>query len=308
MRVSELMLVLFASDLHGDGTLYESCLGTIESKRPSLVLLGGDLLPNWAPVEHLLEDQRAFVRGQLRGFLQSIRCLDEAVDIGLMLGNEDSHALQDELIILSRDEHIHILDARGFTTSSGWTVRGFNLIPETPFALKDADRKDCESDQVKYGHINAFRSTQSGLEKISVGEWLTSHISIAAELDRLGPLEDPSHTIFVSHSPPYNTSLDVMMDGSHVGSRAIRRYIEANRPLVSLHGHIHESYHLSGSYVCRLGETVCFNPGQIHPPALDGVLFHTSDPWGRHEHLAGPGRPTRGGLDMLPLRFRGESC
>jgi len=300
--------VLFASDFHGDVTLYKSCLEIVELKRPSLVLLGGDLLPNWAPVERLLEDQRTFIRLQFRRFLQSIRSLDDIIDIGIMLGNEDCHALQDELSLLSKEGLAHVLDARGFTTSSGWTVRGFNLIPETPFALKDVDRKDSESDLVKYGHSAAFRSTQTRLEKISVVDWLANQPSIAAELDRLEPLEDPRHTIFVSHSPPYDTPLDIMMDGSHVGSRAIRRYIEANQPLVSLHGHIHESFHMSGNYFCRLGETVSFNPGQIHTPALDAILFRSEDPARWHEHTAGPQVPTKAGLEMLPLRFRQEGC
>ena len=307
MRAPDDVLVLFASDFHGNLALYESCLALVELKRPSLVLLGGDLLPNWAPRERLMEDQRAFMRSQLPDFLRSIRSLDEAIHIGLMLGNEDSQVLQDELDLLSKDGLLHILDSRGFTSSSGWRVLGLSLVPETPFALKDVDRKDFEADEVKYPHVDAVRSTRSGFEQILPGEWLARHMSIAAELDRLGPIEDPRHTIFVSHSPPYDTPLDVMMDGSHVGSRAIRRYIEANQPLVSLHGHIHEAFHQSGSYACRLGETACFNPGQIHAPVLDALLFRTEDPWRRHEHSAGPGAPTGAGLEMLPLRFRSGS-
>jgi uncharacterized protein len=298
------ILVLFASDLHGNVSLYESCLKVVQVRRPSLVLLGGDLLPNWSPRETLLEDQRSFMKSYLIGFLESVRGLDDAIEIGLMLGNEDCQALYEELVSLSRDGLFHVLHGRGFTTSSGWNVLGFNLIPETPFALKDLDRRDHESDPVKYPRVDAFRSTAAGLEKIAPAERLDRHESIAAEMDRLGPMADPRHTIFVSHSPPYDTPMDMMMDGSHVGSRSIRSYIEVSQPLVSLHGHIHESFHRSGKYAFRVGGTVCFNPGQIHPPALDAVLFDTGDPWRCHEHTAGPGFPTRAGLDMLPLRFR----
>ncbi len=307
MNARDDILVFFASDLHGNVALYESCLTVVRERRPSLVLLGGDLLPNWSLAENLLEDQRAFMRSRLWDFLASLCGLDETMEIGLMLGNEDSQALYDELSSLAGDGLFHVLRVGSFITSSGWNVLGFNLVPETPFAMKDVDRRDCEADRIKYPQIDAFQSTASGLKRIKPRDWLESHESIAAELDRLGPVEDPRHTIFVSHSPPYDTVLDMTMDGGHVGSGAIRAYIKVNHPLVSLHGHIHESFHQSGRYVCRLGDTVCFNPGQIHAPVLDAVLFHTSDPWRHHEHTAGAGMPTKSGLDMLPLRYRRES-
>ena len=304
MSVPQHILVLFASDLHGNASLYENCLALVGERRPSLLLLGGDLLPNWSPREQLLEDQRAFIKSTLWTFLESVLGLDITIEIGFMLGNEDCQILREGLVPLSLSRSVHVVQGEGFTTTSGWTVLGFNAVPETPFALKDLDRRDRESDPVKYPHVDAVRSTNSGLEKIAPAEWLDRHGSIAAELEGLGAVADPRRTIFVSHSPPYDTPLDMMMDGSHVGSRSIRSYIEVNQPLVSLHGHIHESFHQTGKYACRLGDTVCFNPGQIHPPALDAVVFHTSDPWRYHEHTAGPGSPTQAGLEMLPLRFR----
>lgn len=34
----------------------------------------------------------------------------------------------------------------------------------------------------------------------------------------------------------------------HVGSIALRRFIEARQPLLTLHGHVHESARLTGSW------------------------------------------------------------
>ena len=34
----------------------------------------------------------------------------------------------------------------------------------------------------------------------------------------------------------------------HVGSIAVRRFIEARQPLVTLHGHVHESARLTGAW------------------------------------------------------------
>ena len=48
-------------------------------------------------------------------------------------------------------------------------------------------------------------------------------------------------TILVSHAPPYNTNIDRLKNGKHVGSKAIRRFIECHSPDLCLSGHIHEA-------------------------------------------------------------------
>jgi len=47
-----------------------------------------------------------------------------------------------------------------------------------------------------------------------------------------------------------------------VGSSATARFIETVQPLLTLHGHIHESPEESGVWQGRLGKTVCLQPGQ----------------------------------------------
>ena len=65
----------------------------------------------------------------------------------------------------------------------------------------------------------------------------------------------------LAHSPPYGTALDRMHGGAAIGSRALRRWIETHQPLLTLHGHVHESPRLSGQVRERLGATLCCNPG-----------------------------------------------
>ncbi|KAG4090544.1 hypothetical protein H8356DRAFT_1713135 [Neocallimastix lanati (nom. inval.)] len=50
-----------------------------------------------------------------------------------------------------------------------------------------------------------------------------------------------SKTICLMHGPPYGTPLDIIKSGDHVGSIAIRNFLNKNKPLLSIHGHIHES-------------------------------------------------------------------
>jgi len=65
-----------------------------------------------------------------------------------------------------------------------------------------------------------------------------------------------NNLVLVSHAPPFNTKCDVVMIGIHVGSRAIRMFIERVKPLLCICGHIHESRNID-----KLGNTVIVNPG-----------------------------------------------
>jgi hypothetical protein len=47
--------------------------------------------------------------------------------------------------------------------------------------------------------------------------------------------------IFVPHAPPHNTKLDRIHAGAHVGSTAVREFIEKYQPDVCVCGHIHEA-------------------------------------------------------------------
>lgn len=47
--------------------------------------------------------------------------------------------------------------------------------------------------------------------------------------------------IFIPHAPPYNTAVDQVLSGTHVGSKAVRSFIEQHQPDVVVCGHIHEA-------------------------------------------------------------------
>ncbi len=47
--------------------------------------------------------------------------------------------------------------------------------------------------------------------------------------------------ILVSHAPPFGTKVDITHSGLHVGSMAIRDFIEETKPDVVICGHIHEA-------------------------------------------------------------------
>jgi Icc-related predicted phosphoesterase len=99
--------------------------------------------------------------------------------------------------------------------------------------------------------------------------------------DALGALEAataPAATVFVFHSPPRDTACDLTGSRVHVGSRAMRRFIERHQPPLVLSGHIHESPRISNGYRDAIGRTVVVNPGQFGHSRLCGVWFDPTRP------------------------------
>ena len=73
----------------------------------------------------------------------------------------------------------------------------------------------------------------------------------------------------------------------HIGSIAVRRFIEARQPLLALHGHVHESRRLTGRWQYSLGRTVCWNAAN-DTAELALMRFDPADPGGAELKLAGP--------------------
>ena len=87
---------------------------------------------------------------------------------------------------------------------------------------------------------------------------------------------DPSRAIFNLHCPPYKSGLDEapaidadlkLLHGGRalrpVGSTAVRAAIERHQPLLSLHGHIHES-----KGAVKIGKTLSINPGSAYEEGM----------------------------------------
>jgi hypothetical protein len=99
-------------------------------------------------------------------------------------------------------------------------------------------------------------------------------------------IQNMQDSIFNLHVPPYNTPLDsapeldatlkpVVKGGGgvsmiHVGSTTVRKLIETYKPMLGLHGHIHESR----GFV-QIGRTLCINPGSEYGESvLRGALIN----------------------------------
>jgi Icc-related predicted phosphoesterase len=111
-------------------------------------------------------------------------------------------------------------------------------------------------------------------------------------LDRLSGLlagvRDPRKTVLMTHVPPYDSGLDTapllspslqptvsagdVLQGP-VGSHGVRKAIETFKPVLGVHGHIHES---GGER--RIGSTLCVNAGsEANHGVLRGYLVDLSE-------------------------------
>jgi len=281
----------FVSDLHGRVERYEKLFHAIGEERPAAVLLGGDLLPfggfaNWDAGP----GQDDFIRDFLAAGFETLRDrLGEAYPaVFLILGNDDPRAEESTIIEIGRTDLWHY--AHGSRLDLGArSLYGYSFVPPTPFMLKDWERYDV-SRFVDPGCV----SPEEGRRTVPVEPQDSRYATIQADLDDLSGDADQSDSVWLFHTPPYRTHLDrAALDGkkidhapldTRVGSIAVRRFIETRQPLVTLHGHVHESARLTGSWRDRIGRTHLFSAAH-DGPELALVRFALEDPAGATREL-----------------------
>jgi Icc-related predicted phosphoesterase len=261
------MKILFTADIHASMGHLQSMLATARRESVDVVIIGGDLVPHHLPGavgKGVLEAQRRYLRNVFVPALRAFRQYHPAA-IYADLSNDDYLAGREHL--QAEDGGLlHLLHMRVAPLNSDVDLIGFMVVPPTPFARKDWEKPDTREQPYAPGN----RVTTAG--HVSVSGSLTPRQldlstadTIEADLERLSERVDRAF-VFVSHCPPFQTPLDMISGGQHVGSLAIRRFIERwarrGRLLASLHGHIHESPLRSGSAVTRIAGSLSINPGQ----------------------------------------------
>ncbi len=277
-------LCLFASDLHGHGDRYEKLFAAMERERPAAVFLGGDLLPSglWAMTADGPGDEEFLDRILIPGLTEVRRALGAAFPrVFLILGNDDARAVEsrllaDESLGLWRYAHDRRIEW------AGGDVYGYAYVPPTPFLNKDWERYDV-SRFVDPG----CTPPDQGHRTVPVSERELEYGTIAKDLARLAGDRDLSRSVWLFHAPPHDTPLDrAALDGRmvdhapvdvHVGSIAIRRFIEARQPRVTLHGHVHEAARLTGQWRMQWGRCRSFTAAH-DGPELALVLFDPERP------------------------------
>lgn len=248
----------FVSDMHGNKLRYVKLWDVIRQEKPDAVFLGGDLLPGmWI--------QPDFVQEVMIPEMQSIKIdiQNRYPSVFLIPGNDDGKWIEPQLVegeALGLWKAIHNRHVK----YQAFDIFGYAFVPPTPFLYKDWEKYDV-SQFVEPGSI----SPEEGKHSADVDPSEIHFGTIQADLEQLTQGIDLSNAIFLFHAPPWQTDLDrAALDGKmvdhipldvHIGSIAIKRFLEARQPLLSLHGHIHESSRLTGNWREKIGRTWAFS-------------------------------------------------
>jgi Icc-related predicted phosphoesterase len=269
----------FTSDLHGQSALYEQLLATASAHQPRGVIIGGDLCPH-APGAEGVRHQRVFLQGFLVEFARRLREATPDTALLLLMGNDDWRANAD-CLEANQGDLWRMLHER-VAEVGGARFAGLSWVPITPFALKDWERWDDGGEESPV-RLEGWRSTTGAVESFRFDP-ATRTPTIADALVRLVEQAPPADTVFVLHSPPRGTACDMIAPGTHVGSRAIRTFVETHQPPLVLSGHIHESPRVSSAYRDLIGRTTVVNPGQFGTARLCGVWFDPARPLATLRH------------------------
>lgn len=305
------MRLVYTADLHGDIDSYRALLDLAVVAGAEAAIVGGDLLPHAIKLLSAVEVQRDFVEQQLRPLLRAFHQQHPAVAVYLLAGNDDWAAaiaalaeLEQEGLAYPLHDRVYQLSAtdnrkpttagrdtdvggRPLVVGASLWLTGYACVPITPFSIKDYERRD-DGPPPAFGFGRAYASWSGAIEPIGAGA-LAERPSIADDLAALARRSDPRATVYVCHTPPADTALDQMPRGRHVGSRALRAFVEREQPPLTLHGHIHEAPDESGRYAIRLGATWSVNPGHS-AKRFQAVTLDTADIAGTITHTVF-GRP-----------------
>ncbi len=261
---------IFTADLHGNKAQYEKLFD--KARGVDFAVIGGDITPPGG-----IDEQRKFIENELIRLIADFKSKHKNVDIYLMLGNDDWVS---NMQVLARENNrlYKIIHNQVYKLNEDFNLVGYSYVPITPFAIKDFEKFDSKDPQLQKGvTLQGFKS--SGFELLPFKfNPEDREDNIENDFKNILRLSEPAKTIYAIHTPPYNTNLDMVYAAVHVGSLAVRRFIEQQRPYLTLHGHIHETIEVSNHFRDKINRAICLGVGNnAHEKGLAVITFDLYD-------------------------------
>lgn len=296
------LTIFYAADIHGSDTCWRKFLKAGDFYGVDVIILGGDLTGKamvavvhgaggtWRArflgrtAEAHDDDELAAIEAQIRfnGFYP-YRCEpDELAQL-----EADGQASQ------RRFEDVMRADVQRWMDLAAERLTGSDVTCLVMPGNDDGEYiADLLAESAPTGNAETRLIEVKGFQILSLGysnvtPWHTdrelSEDELAKRIGELAKDLDPdSPAVFNLHVPPYDTRIDDApeLDDSlrlvggagarmvPVGSHAVRAALQSHQPVLSLHGHIHES-----KGVAKVGRTVAINPGsEYNAGVLRGVI------------------------------------
>ena len=304
----------YASDIHGSDMLWRKFINAAGFYGVEVLIMGGDIAGKavvpivrrntsfYAPA---VAGEQAFTEDQLPALERRIRDL----------GQYPYRTTEDELAAVQHDRSaidalflqimVETLERWLRLAEERLQAKGVRLYVMLGNDDEPALREVLARSPVVVDPEDRIVELGEGFQMLSCGfanptPWHSPREMPEVELQRhleylAGQLEEPARSVFNLHVPPIQTAIDTapvvdenlspVIQGSSIlmgpaGSIAVRAVIEQYQPLISLHGHIHES-----RGTARIGKTVCINPGSAYGEGvLHGALFELDKRKGLKRH------------------------
>jgi len=265
--------ILYTADLHGNESQYKALVKFALEISPDSIIIGGDIAPKHFRF-HIIEKQRRFFDKNFPQLLTPLKQKLPKTKIYLMMGNDDCAANMDVLKNYAPGLY-HVIHGKRLNLRECFDIVGYSYVPITPFGIKDWEKYDLSNvpSEIKaeYEHrkrtnyiLKGVKSATSGLRKFIFQDEMEKEDSIQKDLDTDLFTKNASKTVYAIHTPPNNTNLDRLYSGQNVGSFAVRLFIQKVQPYITLHGHIHETIEVTGSFKHEEGKTLSMSSGN-HP-------------------------------------------
>lgn len=306
----------YASDIHGSAVLWRKFLNAAAAYEAGVLVMGGDVTGK--AVVPLVEHPDGFhvdLFGQ-----KSVVSGDSLVEMEQKISNNGMYAHRMSVADVSQvtamseaeredwfaavmratfDEWLALADERLSSSTRCFVMPGNDDPHGIDLSIEGAGKVEaCDDAVASFGDYTmislgyANRTPFDSPRELDEDELLRR---ITALAEQAGPME---RCIFNLHVPPFDSGLDtapalnekleVVMSGSApkmipVGSEAVREAIETFQPMLSLHGHVHES---PGS--TKIGRTLSINPGSdYHTGRIAGCLVQLKGDRARHQFVTG---------------------
>ncbi len=287
--------VLYTSDVHGNTKQLKALVDYALGVRPDTIIIAGELAPKEKRLgtPQYIDSQRRFLQDNFPEIVRSLKVQLPDAAVFVTLGNDDC-AVNAKVLDAHSDLFYYVHGKRA-PLAEGYDIVGYSFVPITPFGLKDFEKHDLSrvSASVKDDYARLLNNASHQGVKSTPQGWVEHTFVPADALDSSiqRDLEDSlftdnaGKTVYVFHTPPYGTILDVITaritGGSvHVGSFAVRDFIKIHQPLVTLHGHIHETVDLSGGrFIEKTEKSFSMSAGNDnHASKLSVLVFDLYQP------------------------------